>query len=194
MKNKLLFGILVIAFISCAPGVSPDPSNWAKMIFSPSKFEYERACDSGWTLREKKNLGYIAINSSQGKIEFRSGLGWAYYFCGYVSSVSSSKPETPILGSGLVIQDSISPQDTVSVKVELENASGEIIGSIEPTSRSFNEGVYNFGFYMSKLTEDMQKWFKETLALRFKIMRNNKPETYRFTYQEYTALGNEVIR
>jgi hypothetical protein len=197
--KKYLFGIMVLGLIlnGCAPGTfsGSSKSGWAKLIFAPSKSDVENTCTRGANSQIINDLGGILIKTQLGEISFQAGVGWFHNYCSYIFRLTKKEPDIFIPVSSITVNDALTPMNKILVRVILEGSDNKEIGILEPDSTTkASEGSYAFGFYSSLPTKEILQLLDQAVAFRFQITRNDKTEFYRFTQQEYSALGTGVVR
>ncbi len=199
MIKKYFIGALIssLIFSACAPSSFSGSSStsWAKLIFAPSLNDNNNACDLGTNSNTSQEIGQISIRAAQGLITFQSALGWVYDYCGYVARVPATKPKDIGGSSTFFVTDSATSLDKVNVKIVLEDVNSKEIANLEPKSKNkLEDGRYAFSFYDTSPSKEAVQILEQTVAFTFRVSRDGKLENYRFTQQQYSALGNKVVR
>jgi hypothetical protein len=196
---------LVAGLCACAPinaSVSvPTPENWASQIFFPTSQDRDAACQQGASVGltvapgdQPKDLGKIKVNTSQGLVQYQSQLGYLYTFCAYTARITKETPKSFAVGTGVRLPLNGLTVDQVSVKVVLEDATGQQLMVLEPTSVTKVEEGQLYVFYYEKASNSLLADSRRAVAFSFVISRAGRTETHKVTSQQYSALGSLVTR
>ena len=197
MIKKVIIFVFLGLVVSCTPAINSSVS-WASEIFYPSQTDRDSACDTGYQAgrNAKKDLGKIAITSSQGDLSFRSTLGYLYSLCAFYTFTSSPKPQAIDFGYALQVQSLAIEVSKIKVSLVLESKEGTPIATLLPVTVNTTKELHSFSFDKTAFdkTGAKVKELESVASFTIKIDRAGVVESHKFTAQQYSALSDPIQR